>query len=498
MNRELAIQLAKQSNVSVSLFVPKCSDEDKMEARKHNVKVAPADELPGFEETSWLSFPPKDLVIDFIIGHSVVLGKHGQIIRRSHNCKWLQFVHTAPDELAVYKDYCNAIAKGERKQWDEIKLCRMADLVVAVGPKLVEFYTAHLRSCGKKVYNFTPSIFTDLSSIELTTQLSKTKFRILVFGRGDSEDFELKGFDIAAKAVAALNDRSYLLTFLGAPSGKETEVRNRLLQCDDRLSQNQLTVKGYLENREDLTCILCASNLVIIPSRTEGFGLTALEALSTGLPFLVSQNTGFAEAIQDIGPSFIVDSEDPKVWAEGIRNVRQKGSDRGFEECRKLRIRYAERYSWENQCKDLVESMQTLAGVKEPSEKESVSGDLCFRAEVGAAAPEIQRPRNVRDAVHEIQFRQTKEGTVTNSDIQELSLKLGQSWKSLARTLKFGEAELTGVDYTQRRLCEKAYYMLMRWKQRDGSTATYSVLYEALLHPLIQRRELAENICFRL
>ena len=70
--------------------------------------------------------------------------------------------------------------------------------------------------------------------------------------------------------------------------------------------------------------MLCASNLVVIPSRTEGFGLTALEALSAGLPFLVSQNSGFGEALQEIGPSFIVDSEDPVHWAEAIKGVDRK------------------------------------------------------------------------------------------------------------------------------------------------------------------------------
>ena len=94
---------------------------------------------------------------------------------------------------------------------------------------------------------------------------------------------------------------------------------------------------------------MCASNVAIVPSRTEGFGLTALEALSAGLPFLVSQNSGFGEAIQEIGSSFVVNSEDPEHWAEAIKSVRQKGSERAIKECQELRARYAEKYSWEIQ-----------------------------------------------------------------------------------------------------------------------------------------------------
>ena len=359
MNRELAIQLAKLPNVSVSFFVPKCSKGDEKAASKHNVQILEAKERPGFEPADWITFPPKDHDIDFVIGHGVLLGKQAQIIWEYQNCKWMQVVHTAPDELAMYKAYDDAIAKGDEKQWNELKLCQMADLVVAVGPKLMEHYSALLSSSRKKVYNLTPSIFTELTSSKESFQRGK-KFRILVFGRGDPEDFHLKGFDIAAQAVAKLNDKSYHLTFVGAPNGKETELTKKLLE--QGLSRSQLIVKGYLENRENLTTLLCASNLVIIPSRTEGFGLTALEALSAGLPFLVSQNSGFAEALLEISSEcpFVIDSEQPDRWAEAIKDVRQKGSERAIEECQELRTRYAEKYSWEKQCRDLVQMMQIL------------------------------------------------------------------------------------------------------------------------------------------
>ena len=222
----------------------------------------------------WL-FPPKDLVIDFVVGHGVVLGKQAQIIRHYHHCKWMQVVHTAPDELAMYKNYSDAISKGDEKQWDELKLCEKADLVVAVGPKLKEFYSAHLSASKKMVYGFTPGTLSELSALNLCSQSDK-KFRLLMFGRGDSEDFELKGFDIAAKAVAKLNDKSYHLTFVGASSGSENRIVEELL--DQGLCRSQLTVKRYLENRENLKTLLCASNLAIIPSRTEGFGFNSFRS----------------------------------------------------------------------------------------------------------------------------------------------------------------------------------------------------------------------------
>ena len=51
----------------------------------------------------------------------------------------------------------------------------------------------------------TPYIFSDFSDISQGSQ-SGSKCRVLAFGLGNAEDFSLKGFDIAAKAVAKLND----------------------------------------------------------------------------------------------------------------------------------------------------------------------------------------------------------------------------------------------------------------------------------------------------
>ena len=103
--------------------------------------------------------------------------------------------------------------------------------------------------------------------------------------------------------------------------------------------------------------------LSIMPSTTEGFGLTALEALSAGLPILVSGNSGFAQALRNLpsGESFVVESKDPKVWAKAIALVRQKERSQRLQEIQTLRASYEERYSWEVQCEALVEKLQSMA-----------------------------------------------------------------------------------------------------------------------------------------
>ena len=231
ISRELAIQLAEHPNVEVYVYLPKCSEEDKKVAGRHNVQLIEAEELPGFEPIDWLASLPKGHLPHCLIGHGLHLGRQIPLIKRHHDCNWIQVVHTAPEEFGMYKSYEEAIFKGERKHQTEVKLCERADQVVAVGPKLADAYSHYLRFSREDqgVINLTPSIITEFLRVQQATEERGTFF-VLVFGRGDSEDFQLKGYDIAVQAVAELKDSSYQLMFIGAPAGKEDEVAEKLLQ----------------------------------------------------------------------------------------------------------------------------------------------------------------------------------------------------------------------------------------------------------------------------
>ena len=359
LNRELAIQLAKHPEVQVSIFVPRCDQEEKDAALNNNITLVRATEMPGYDEIDWLCSPPDDLQIDFIIGHGVVLGRQAQLIKRNRPCKWIQFVHTDPEELGMSKDYPDAISKGEKKHRDEVELCALADFVVAVGPKLAEAYRSYLRFCKKdqEVFVLTPGIFSEFSDVVQSMQEGK-KCRVLAFGRGDAEDFHLKGFDIAAKAVAKLNYAH--LVFVGAQKKQQEEVAGRLQECS--LPPSRLTVRAYKEVREDLKQQFSGVDLVIMPSRTEGFGLAALEALSAGLPVLVGANSGFGEALRKVpfGSGCVIFSEDAEVWADAIGKVWATDREVRLQESRTVLENYAKIYNWKEQSRSLLEKMGAI------------------------------------------------------------------------------------------------------------------------------------------
>ena len=363
INRELAIQLAKHPSVEVSVYLPQCSEEDKQVARDHNVRLIKAREMPGLEPNFWLSCLPEDHAVDCVIGHGAVLGRQVQFIKRTHPyCKWIQVVHTAPEELGMYKEYEEHISRGEDKHQVEVELCKLADQVVAVGPKLAEVFSGYLRPCGKDrdVLNFTPGIFSEFADVNQATEERKA-FNVLVFGRDDNEDFQLKGYDIAAKAIAELKDTTYKLVFVGATRGEEEKVAEKLVQ--QGIYRSQLRVRCFNESRDKLADLFCEVDLAIMPSRTEGFGLAALEALSAGLPVLVSGNSGLAEALKKVpdASSCVVTSDDPKDWANAISAVRHKDREIRLRDYDVVRGKYAETYSWKEQCDKLVERIKMIS-----------------------------------------------------------------------------------------------------------------------------------------
>ena len=363
-NRVLAIELAKHSKVHVSVLVPRCDEEEMKDARSKNVTLTQPKRRPGLDEKNWLCFPPDDLQIDIVIGHGVVLGSKAQIIQENRKCKWIQFVHTDPEELGMFKDYSDRIEKGEQKHQNEVELCAMADFVVAVGPKLAEAYRQYLRSHDKdqSVFDLTPGILDEFSGVKQATQ-DGDKCRVLAFGRGDAEDFKLKGFDIAAKAVGQLQDA--ILIFVGAGNKQQDGAADNLKECG--IPPDRLKVRTFLESRESLKKLFREVDVAIMPSRAEGFGLTALEALSAGLPILVSANSGFGKALEEVpfASGCVIQSEDPKVWAEGIKGVWAKKRKLRLKESDALRTGYAEEYSWEKQCNNLVDLVTgLLTGMK--------------------------------------------------------------------------------------------------------------------------------------
>ena len=357
--RQMAIELSRLENVEIGILIPSASPEDKEDAQKYNIKVFEPEKLTGYEPVDCLQFPPQGFSTDFIIGQGIKPGCHGQVLKNNLGCKWVHVVLRNAEETAMFQKTPGAISEGQKQYETEVELCKKADMVITVGSKLDETFSIALHQCKKDhIFNLIPGIFDEFFGEQKQYRKSRT-FEILVFGRGNTEDFELKGFHVAAKAVAHLNkyEPSYLLKVVGTPEGEKEKLVQRLEGLG--VSRSQLIVKSFYEERRKLAQLFLEADLVLMPSGTEAFGLTALEALSAGVPILITHNSGLAEALKEVtsGHGCIVHQE--ADWAEKIKRVR-KNLKTGLDEASMLRDKYKEKYSWWDQCAAFVEKLRTL------------------------------------------------------------------------------------------------------------------------------------------
>lgn len=171
----------------------------------------------------------------------------------------------------------------------------------------------------------------------------------------------LKGYDIVANAIGSLGVK-FELTFVGSSPGDHRNVEQWFLQ-KTRIKRKQLTIRGYCTEQDELKGMFHQSDLVALPSRTEGFGLVGLEAISCGVPVLVSGESGLAEALQEVqgGSNVIVQSDDDAVeWARRISEVSSQSPEERQTNARELRENYRKVYPWRMECerfKGLIENV---------------------------------------------------------------------------------------------------------------------------------------------
>ena len=358
-NRETAINLAKTTSdtIKVHCYVSQSTEQEREDAKRDGVNIITAESIPGTSDPlEWLKLPPPELECpDIVVGHGRKFGTPAYCIMQTTNCKWIQFVHVFCEDLGKHKvaerPGRDPIEENEKKHKEEIELCKAANVVVAVGSRLQEKYNNCLPDIEVQV--ITPGILESFSYLS-DQRRSKVKggldeFSICVFGRASYEDLVLKGYDIIAGAVGSLGEK-FKVTFVGAPEGQHRNIEEWFLQ-NVKVKRKQLTIRGYCDQNE-LKTMFYGADLVAMPSRTEGFGLVALEAISAGVPVLITSESGIAKALERVegGKSVVVQSEEPTEWAKKIKKLSKKKPKERLDDAIRLRENYNKTYSWSTQC----------------------------------------------------------------------------------------------------------------------------------------------------
>ena len=126
----------------------------------------------------------------------------------------------------------------------------------------------------------------------------------------------LKGVDVAVHTLAALDRPDASLVIVGGASGAggETEVE-KVMALVDELGLTDRVHFVPPQAHHLLSSYYRAADLVLVPSRSESFGLVALEAAACGTPVVASAVGGLLTLVDHGHTGFLVPGRDPEVFA---------------------------------------------------------------------------------------------------------------------------------------------------------------------------------------
>jgi len=135
-----------------------------------------------------------------------------------------------------------------------------------------------------------------------------------------------KGPDIAvrtiAEAVAKDPSRCLVLGIVGGPSGSTSgEEIGRLLELASALGVGDRVMLFPPQPQRRLVDFYRAADVVLAPSRSESFGLAALEAQACGTPVVAAAVGGLRFVVEHGRTGFLVDGHDPADHADRVLQI---------------------------------------------------------------------------------------------------------------------------------------------------------------------------------
>jgi glycosyltransferase involved in cell wall biosynthesis len=285
--------------------VPAVTEKERRAAEEAGVRLVTPPALPGFEKAGEHSLLlgvelPGGFRPEIIIGHDRKTGPHALALANSFpGARRVHFIHTRPEDIEWYKDALgrdDAALEAETRKAQQRQLAEGAQLVAAVGPDLYTaaqtlLYTSRAR----------PPVVRVDPGFEIVERPAEPPPEIQCLVLGRAEDFELKGLDIAAAALGNVARRQKVqppprLVVRGAAEGTGAELRARLAGLAGGFLHAE--VREYTPDVARLRDDILSASLMLMPSRSEGFGLVGLEAIAAATPILVSRRSGLGTLLR--------------------------------------------------------------------------------------------------------------------------------------------------------------------------------------------------------
>jgi D-inositol-3-phosphate glycosyltransferase len=131
----------------------------------------------------------------------------------------------------------------------------------------------------------------------------------------------LKGLTIAIAALAELDQKfdDAVLVVVGGPSGAEGEAE--LEAARSLINELGLGERVHFvppQPHHLLSTYYRAADVCVVPSRSESFGLVALEAAACGTPVVAAAVGGLLTLVEDGVTGFLIDTRNPSDYAAAI------------------------------------------------------------------------------------------------------------------------------------------------------------------------------------
>jgi D-inositol-3-phosphate glycosyltransferase len=173
----------------------------------------------------------------------------------------------------------------------------------------------------------------------------------------------LKRADVAIETLAELCESGhepYRLVVVGGPSGPHGEKSLQSLHdvADSRGVRERVHFVAP-QPHELLSSYYRAADVCIVPSRSESFGLVALEAAACGTPVVASAVGGLTTLVDHGHTGYLVDDPDPVAYAAAVRKTFDEPL--AAERLSTASVLRARRYTWRAAARTLVELHDELA-----------------------------------------------------------------------------------------------------------------------------------------
>lgn len=160
----------------------------------------------------------------------------------------------------------------------------------------------------------------------------------------------LKGIEVAIRALKLLQTSNphlakTRLVIVGGASGTDGDAEViRINNLIDELGVRDRIVFVEPQEHHALSTYYRAADAVLVPSRSESFGLVALEAAACGTPVIASAVGGLLTLVEHGVTGFLVPDRDPSVFAGHIAHIL---NDKAFAaEMGAAAAKRARRYTW--------------------------------------------------------------------------------------------------------------------------------------------------------